>query len=537
MTRRANNNGFALVGALFMVLIVSVIGSSLVFVSRTETLSSLNYKTMSQGRYAAESAIHRAANHLMFTYNVAAVNLADFNTDVSPVQYDGGDVILSSNADDAHYPDAAVIDAFAAATEGMLEMADADVHYSATAKLISMRQITSAYTQLPVTLQTWEITGIGSIDGAASSAIEVSTIMEHETRPAFTYAAFATAPDCGALTFAGGAETSSYDSSELTSGTTPPEDEYGADVGTNGNLTTNGNPTDIRGTLSTPRTGLGACSSSSVTAATLNQETDVDALIRLPQAVSFPTPDAPSPLPPTTAVTFGSGGGGSSGGGGRGGGSGGSTTPEPCPTDVTDALTAAATAAGADASTYGCTATLSGGVTRWTLDPPELADGTDVPVTLGDVRVGDANTELHIRAGTIHVNTLTVNGSASLIVDDGPVLVKVAGQGVNPNQSVVDLEGSADLITPNYDPAMLQFVYAGTSSLVVRGSAQAAMLVYAPNADVRINGQQTDFFGAVVGNRVTIDGAAEIHYDRNLARAPARSAAEWTISAFTWKAF
>ena len=39
---------------LFMVLILSVLGSSLMFVSRTETLSSLNYKTMSQARYGAE---------------------------------------------------------------------------------------------------------------------------------------------------------------------------------------------------------------------------------------------------------------------------------------------------------------------------------------------------------------------------------------------------------------------------------------------------------------------------------------------------
>src|SRR5688572_7575226 len=159
MTRtRTNNRGFALVGALFMVLIVSVIGSSLVFVSRTETLSSLNYKTMSQGRYAAESGIHRTANYLMFSYDVAGVNVGDFDTSVSPVEYDGAEVVLSSNADLSNYPDDDVVEEFAAASTGTLAMSDASVAYSARARLISMREVTSAYTGTPVTLQTWEIT-------------------------------------------------------------------------------------------------------------------------------------------------------------------------------------------------------------------------------------------------------------------------------------------------------------------------------------------------------------------------------------------
>ena len=42
--------------------------SSLAFVSRTETLSCYSYKTLSQARYAAESGLHSAANHLLWTY-------------------------------------------------------------------------------------------------------------------------------------------------------------------------------------------------------------------------------------------------------------------------------------------------------------------------------------------------------------------------------------------------------------------------------------------------------------------------------------
>ena len=51
--------------ALFMVLAMSVLGMTLMFVSQTETASSMNYRMMSQARYGAESGIHQAANYLL----------------------------------------------------------------------------------------------------------------------------------------------------------------------------------------------------------------------------------------------------------------------------------------------------------------------------------------------------------------------------------------------------------------------------------------------------------------------------------------
>ena len=55
MTERSNERGIAMIVALFMVLAMSVIGTSLMFVSQTETASSMNYRLMSQARYGAES--------------------------------------------------------------------------------------------------------------------------------------------------------------------------------------------------------------------------------------------------------------------------------------------------------------------------------------------------------------------------------------------------------------------------------------------------------------------------------------------------
>ena len=87
-TFRSDERGIALVVTLFMVLILSVLGASLVFVSRTETISSLNYKTMSQTRYGAESGIHHAANHLLWAYVPpgTAAELALYDLTTTPVR-------------------------------------------------------------------------------------------------------------------------------------------------------------------------------------------------------------------------------------------------------------------------------------------------------------------------------------------------------------------------------------------------------------------------------------------------------------------
>ena len=58
---RSNENGIAMILAMFMVLIMSTLGVSLMFTSQTETWSSQNYKMMSQARYAAESGVQAAA--------------------------------------------------------------------------------------------------------------------------------------------------------------------------------------------------------------------------------------------------------------------------------------------------------------------------------------------------------------------------------------------------------------------------------------------------------------------------------------------
>ena len=154
-TRRSwsGEDGIALVLAMFMVLIVSLLGASLATVGRTETMSSLNYKTMSQARYAAESGLHSAANYLIHTYDPPGVDAGDpfanYDMTASPVDVQR----RAGGADDGcgrrlELPVGAKVDRVRGRRRtATLEMSTSQTTYSATATLLSMRQFPDAYSR------------------------------------------------------------------------------------------------------------------------------------------------------------------------------------------------------------------------------------------------------------------------------------------------------------------------------------------------------------------------------------------------------
>ncbi|PYR49731.1 MAG: hypothetical protein DMF89_12005 [Acidobacteria bacterium] len=479
---RSNEKGIAMILALFLVLAASVLGSSLIFVSQTETMSSMNYRLMSQARYGAESGVHKAANYLLNTYappGTVGDPLANYVTTVSPVTYNGNPVVLSSDpAVASNYPVAAIRTAFLAAAQGTLDVNVGAVTYTAHATLRSMRQITDVYSGATVTLQTWDITGDGTIGVTRPAQVEVVATIERQTMPVYSYAAFATNNGCGALSFAGGATTNSYDSTAPLVGGVPPTVNSGGNVGTNGNLTDVGNTTDINGTLSTPRTGVGACTNTNVTAETLgNGATVSGGLNQLSQAVSYPTPATPNPLPPLTAQQFHQNGG--------------------CPAGVAN-----------------CTVSPNGA----TITPlPGTVE------TLGDVTF-NGNAVLHLRAGTYVINSLTQNGNSQIVIDSGPVVIQIAGKDSSGGNLATPLMINGNGISnPSYSPNNLEIIYAGTGQLQLAGGDTTSALVYAPNATATFSGG-ADLYGAV------------LHYDRHL-QTSAVTAGNYMMSTFTWKSY
>ncbi|TAK18819.1 MAG: hypothetical protein EPO35_00975 [Acidobacteria bacterium] len=496
MTRRLRSNrsheeGAALILAVLFVLALSAVGSAMVVLSRTEVLSSLNYRMMSQSRYAAESGVHAAINHLLLNYpkpGTVGDPLANYDTTVSPVRFNGQPVVLSAATGvAANYPNAAAQTAFAAAAQGTLPVGSTSVSYQASATLLSMRAITSYGTNVTTVVQTWSITGVGSITGVSSSTVEVSAVLEQQIVPAYTYAAFATNAGCGALSFAGGVHTDSYDSSNMTLvGGYPATDNNGGNVGTNGNLTESGGSI-INGSLSTPRAGVGNCKSGAVTALTQNGGATVTGgVVTLPQSVTYPAPALPDPMPPTTVVTVNS-----------------------SSTCASIGLVAAQCSGGANEFTFNASASA---------------------VSLGNVNVVGGAT-LHLTAGDYNFNSLTLAGGSHLIIDSGPVVLNVAGASI---ATPVDLTGGTTANT-TFDPSLFRIQYAGTGTVMLAGGAHVSATIYAPNASAQLTGG-SHFYGSVLAANVDVNGGTYIHYDRRLGQT-FYTAGNNMLTSFTWKKF
>lgn len=493
-----DERGIALVLSLFLMAAMSVIAASLMFMSQTETYSSNNYRLMSQARYGAEAGVQQAANYLLYTYakptTGGADPLANYVATGSPVTWGGNPVVLSGNSAVAsNYPIAAVQAAFSAAVQGTLSVSSATVQYKPSAKLLAMQQFvdSSGVTQ---TIQTWQITSDGLIPvGARTAQVEVTAILEQQKNSSANvwYGAFATAATCGALSFAGGANTDSYNGAAALVGGLPVITEAGGNVGTNGNLSDIGHNTTVKGTLSTPRVGIGNCSNGNVDALTTSGGATVTGgIVNLPQQVILAPPALPNPVPPTTSNTINS--------------------------------SATCASAGIASNCSG-----SGGVL--TLNP---GGGT---MTLGNITVQNPSAAIHLRAGTYNINSITLAGNANLIVDSGPVIFNVMGTGA---ATPIDLVGGA-VSNASYNSYNLQFDYAGAGAIKMAGGTSTAAVIFAPNATATLSGG-SEFYGSVVASQVSVTGGTAIHFDTNLNNTPL--AVNYTVgpsmmSAFSWKKF
>ena len=485
---RSNERGMALVVAMFMTLIVSALAASMTFVARTETLSSQSYTTMAQARYAAESGLAAAANYLLSSQygdqapDTPADSFGNYDTLMSPVRT-GGQIVELSTEGGSNYPISTVVQQFTNAAKGSLTVSNGTVQYGARARLLGMRPVSNTITGTAQLLQTWEITGTGSRTGSGSAEVEVRAIIERQMVPMFRYGAFAADPGCAALTLSGGATSRSYNSSQLQNGNPVPADT-GGDVGTNGNLNISGNPTKVYGTLSTPRTGVGSCTTSNVTAMTVQGKAEVyGGLVELPQEVPYPMPPAPDPMPPTTNVQIN--------------------------------------------NSFSCSdprCSRSGDVVT-------LSPASGVPYVLGNVSVNSM--ELVLGAGTYIVNSLDVAGTSTIRpAGNGPVIINVAGQGSG--STAISIAGGA-LSNETYIPANFQILYAGTKSVSISGGTQTSALVYTPKADVTLTGN-SNFYGAVVGAQVDIPGSTSLYFDTAL-QAEFSAAGNPVMSSFTWRTF
>jgi len=297
-----HERGIALVLALMLMSVLSVLGASLMFLAQTETASSMNYRTMSQARYAAEAGVQKATNFLLDPAQYTAPTAADLLgpgcvRTTSPVTCGGQEVILSASTSKAsNYPVLAVQTAYNAASQGTLVSGNLSLTFGSYARLLAL-QVFDSYGGGTGITETWEVVAEGGVTGSPKATVQVLALIETPKVPASSYGAFGTDTLCGALTFGGNVTVNSYDSSRLT-GTTAPSvanglTSSGGDVGTNGNLTINGS-VDVGGQLYTPRTGIGACTNGAngaIDGLTEGGSATVEGgMVKLPAAISYPTP-------------------------------------------------------------------------------------------------------------------------------------------------------------------------------------------------------------------------------------------------------
>jgi hypothetical protein len=106
-----------------------------------------------------------------------------------------------------------------------------------------------------------------------------------------------------------------------------------------------------------------------------------------------------------------------------------------------------------------------------------------------------------------------MGSNSQLVIDSGPVIIKVAGVG---DSTPMDFGGQT-IVNPSHDPSSVQFLYAGTGTIKMSGGADVAATIVAPNAAVDWRGGG-DFYGAMIVKTMAINGDFEMHYDRTLSR-------------------
>lgn len=504
---RTGEKGIALVFTLFLMAALSAMAVSIMFLAQTETSASRNYKTMSQARYAGEAGVQRVVHYLSSTaYTNLVTSTSGFDTSQSPVKYSGADVVLKPVAAQSNHPDAAIKAAFAAlfSSASMSVGSGATVGYSATATLISMRQVT-VYGGSSGVVQTWRINATGTVPGSLPATVEVAAILERDSAPAETYAIFATGNGCGAITMNGNVHTDSYDSSSMAMASgAPVTQSYGGAVGTNGNLSIGGQVT-VNGNLDTPRTGVGNCGNGNITALTQTGQANVTGdTIQLPQSKTYAAPNAPNPVPPITVQSV----------------SGSSTCSTLGWSPVN--LSYPATACSKDTATN--TITLKANGSALVLGSVSLTGGTNLVIDTGTG--GSAPV-------TFNVNSFSMSGNSSLSLAAGTsVTMGVRGEGITGD--VIDFTGGA-VSNSSFDPSKLQILYAGSANIKLTGGAQTAATVYAPNASVAMSGNG-NFYGSVLSRQFTDSGGASVHYDRSLS-SKFNVLGNHVMSSFSWQKY
>ena len=141
--------------------------------------------------------------------------------------------------------------------------------------------------------------------------------------------------------------------------------------------------------------------------------------------------------------------------------------------------------------------TARGGITY--LDPGTYDDLT-----------GRGQAVIQLRPGKYYFNgDINMGGSSTLQLSTEPGKVEIYVMGN------IKITGGG-IVNTTQDPKRL-IIYGGenTKEAVISGGTNSYFGLYAPNADIEIQGN-SELFGALVGNSLTLNGTGQIHFDKSM---------------------
>lgn len=542
---KSSERGVALILSLIAILVLGVLAATIMFTSQTQTWTALNYRLTTQSRYAAEAGAQATMNWLANPNKYTApTSFSSFTTTTNPVQSSGKAVVLSTISGVTNYPDSTVVSAFNTAfpSSGNSVPGMANATYSTSATLLRMTP-SSGVSWLGTggggVVQTWQITSQGSINGIRTATVQVVATYERAPEPIFSYAVEATATGCNAIYFGGSDGTDSYNSNNGPYNSSTNHQASGGNIAANGNITLasgttiDGTISDVNTTVSTSAcaSGLPGVTNSTGKAIVANSITKMTPAA--PWNCGAANPCYPSGYPDATRSTT-----------------------------VQDVSTTCA-------SIPGCTKGTSITLTDNGKSGTSAAVYTLTPGTYDNLQIDNADV-VHLTAGTYTVNSLDFAKDGQIVVDSGPVVFNIAGQGCtskcgnNPSDTAVNAGGLSGWnlcsggVTGNPGqyptgtsqdascgstkspisgiPANFQFVYAGSAEIQTTGAPEVGV-IYAPNATVLETGAAVGYYGSVVCGTFSEQSKAPFHYDNSLATSAIQAGPFRPVGGFSWSKF
>jgi hypothetical protein len=536
--------GVALVMALLALMVLSAIAAALVYSSNTESQVNFNYKSEQVAYFAAKAGLEEARDRMMLNlagnYYFANMSpnplpLAVPTSSTHQILYilnEGGKAgsVAPWDSTNAYFDDELCHDGYSLGVSGTVPLPDvhcdpsltptgtgwytttpsqlpfngsagalsykwvrvslklggsvqsfgvngttgltSPVCWNGTNELIytavpSGNAFTDCQNLLPPATPVYLVTSLGVSFTGARKMVQADVAMNPSTN--FPFGIYGTGTGCGDVQINGNGFTDSFDSSQGNYSST--KSNTGGDVGSNGNVIINGNNATIGGNLGVlpqpGQTGVteGLCPGSNYTT-TASGNTGFatgtpNGVSALAAPITFTPPPPPSPLPPV-----------------------GSYTPPSC-------------------SSGGKKGKSSSGSCM-------------VPGTYGDLSVNGQDV-LYLSPGVYNLNTLSVTGQATIVVDPpGQVVLNMggncAGTCPSPLPAVMNLAGGS-LTNSTGIANDFQINYAGNHPLTIEGGASTYLVVNAPNSPVSMAGDG-DIYGAVLGYSVAVVGNGNFHYDK-----------------------